>query len=94
MFVEAEPEERTGALFFLINENGGIVRGIRHIYYDERFIEKLQQALMEQIENPPNQHFTLTVHSVYQQYSTDDLFAVSEHYRVRHSSLSDRTTVV
>jgi hypothetical protein len=94
MFVEVVPAERTGALFFLIDLNGGIVRGIRYISYEERFVEKLQWALLAQKENPPNQHWTMTIHTIYQQYSTDALFDASEHFRVQHISLSDRTTVI
>lgn len=94
MFVEATPADRSGALFFLIDLNGGIVRGIRHISYEERFVEKLQWALLAQKADPPNQHWALTVHAVYQQYPPDALFSASTHYKVKHISLSDRTTVV
>lgn len=94
MFVEAEPSERNGAVFFLIDLNGGIVQGIRYVSYEERFIEKLQWALLAQKENPPNSHWTTTVQNVYQQYSTTALFNASAHFRVQHISLSDRMTVV
>lgn len=94
LFVEATAEDRTGALLFLVDLNGGIDRGIRHIYYEEGFIRKLQWALLAQKANPPNQHWALTVHAVYLQYPPDALFSASTHYKVNHSSLSDRTTVV